>query len=102
MNYVIEYVEENGKISKLQIIQKRHRDVMAVMNRNFDSIKDFIGEGHVEPIRASEDIAYFVHDNGNLLGMDPNPRFDLEYLKGKVVIIKTLLPDVIPEIITAG
>lgn len=102
MNYVIEYVEKNGIISKLQLLQRNHKDVMTAMNAEFDSIKEFIGVGHVETVRASPHLLYLVHDEGNLRGMAPNQRFDLEYLKGKVVIVKTALSRVTPEIIGTG
>ena len=102
MNYVIEYVKSNGIISKIQFLQRNYRNAMDAMDANFNDIKEFIGEGHVETVSVHRDHLFLVHDNGLLIGMTPNLRPDIYHLLGSVVIIKPIDELLIPEIIGTG
>ncbi len=99
MRYVIEYVTHNGLITKIQIDPHNYRDAMSTVDIHFKEISEFIGEGHVEVVNPSRDVAYCVHDDGDLIGMTPNLRPDLYHLLGSVVIVKATVDNVMTEIV---
>ena len=87
MNWMIEFVTQKGEVEKITLVEKSYSNPLDVMDENFDEIKEFIGEGYVEPIRYWQFYLPIVHEEGSIRGFKPNERPDLQHLLGQVVLI---------------
>lgn len=98
MQFLLEYVFANGRIAKIQIDQHNYRHAMGAVDKHFEDISEFIGNGHVETINVTQDVTYCVHDESLLMDTPPNLRPDLYHLLGTVVIVKAVVDGITPEL----